>query len=1541
MTYTYSHRNRTHSFGPRRSRVCIRLDSLWIFLLCIASGWIPAEAATLRLSAAPGLEDSDVESALLVSDHLLAGTAHGVFAYDGVRWTSHTFADTVRWLEVVDNRVFAGGSRGVWEASINDLSFRLSPDSPPFQRCSLNESESGGALLAGTDQGLFAYDGTSWVQRLDGHRVQSLARHPQKGLLVGSWGDGLLVRAPSGEEEWLACPGAGVVDTLSGNYIHDIAVDSDGTVRLACSWGSLDPRHICYENVVTRGLVSRRDPHTYLRASLCTWSATGWKVTYLLQNFTLVPDPPLLTFGTKYLGTLRGSDRVQWVLGISVGRRLHPRGLVSFDLESREQNWFVGSPARPLYIFPLQTGGGTELVSVEAAPDHGTALGDQSDDRTRIRRVDGRGRHRVLKESDHMLSPADANSELLLRRTRERALVVEADVNAVDSAANALWEIAVPRQANNDSLVVTCVDSLQIPPASLRYFTPPDRFICVRVDRMYADFMMARNETTGERWDLVTDSLRATLEGIPFPAITPVLLPSGRMGALGIDRNAVYLVDRGEVRSWPHSIDVKGVVRWSWMNLLHQDMPQLLMRRREDRGDELWGFSTATPLGKQIFRDATWLELASDDLSSLRRLSRFSPEHVPTHLYLDLAPLFDDHYQLSGWISRWVHNDALPIYHSDGRLQRWLPLPPSLAKQDDLRWIGGAWPLGANGTPTPCLFPAKDYPWPIWRYDSTLDQWIGPYTLDVPFEDFGCNAITALAANTNWWGSEQGLRGMASSSDLNGGRIRGMRAEEDDVRDLVWGTNRVELIESASHSEFERASDLLHTGTELFVAAGSSLLRRMGESWEVLNESPSASLTRRRLLNVEGHLWFQDWSNLNGFVPPRPAGRSGTTPLSDYGVTMFEFGHRRVIGILRISDDNYLMATSWGLHVLRSDSTSANNYVRIPLLTARSAATALILNSEGSAIATLADGRVFRIDPETPTRVHESAWSRPPARAVQQLIEDGSTIWARTTHGIERWGSTDGEILRTWPLPDSLRTIDFCLAAQGGVWIGTNEGLWRVRPHEELALPARPPGLRRGEVSRVVEMDGSRLYTIVDQELWDLPIPRSQPSLRTVEMPTEVVLGLWDQGPVQSAGWAITQYNGQKPRVTRALFRADGATVVPIPDHGRGNHRWKVWAISARGERVGQALRIHRRVHGPSPLAAAAGILGPGFLVGLWALDLRRRARFALWMGASSIGVWLLLYEGLLFELPWGSAIALPAGIAGLGVVLRRRESARHIPVEVAVARLDELLRGFRHRGGGLNPIDELLIHVRNVTLLHETEENFEGTIAGICERVLDATEDLSTQGSHLIDDAQLEPTLLRRFFHRLEELRTLCLELSEDRWRLRDWMQRSDEHLACAELCTSFLQAVESLTHLLARHRYVVVERFFPEYCATLRRRSEVQCDFLNRSSLELLPAKQGEVAEFLDNLVGNSLKACTSPVLRLTVVDDSDGVRLLFEDNGPGVPGESLPRIFDRCYSGTGSSGFGLARCAELATGWGAILRYLPAPHLGGAGFEVKWKG
>ena len=114
------------------------------------------------------------------------------------------------------------------------------------------------------------------------------------------------------------------------------------------------------------------------------------------------------------------------------------------------------------------------------------------------------------------------------------------------------------------------------------------------------------------------------------------------------------------------------------------------------------------------------------------------------------------------------------------------------------------------------------------------------------------------------------------------------------------------------------------------------------------------------------------------------------------------------------------------------------------------------------------------------------------------------------------------------------------------------------------------------------------------------------------------------------------------------------------------------------------------------------------------------------------------------------------------------------------------------------------------------------------------------------------------------------------------------------------------------------------------------------------VLPRASGnalQIETILTNLLRNALEACRSRQgadcgCRIVIegFDAGEYVRIQVSDNGPGVPRESIPRLFHPLTSNKpGGSGMGLAISHALAKSLGGSLGYEPAPE-GGARFTLE---
>jgi signal transduction histidine kinase len=145
---------------------------------------------------------------------------------------------------------------------------------------------------------------------------------------------------------------------------------------------------------------------------------------------------------------------------------------------------------------------------------------------------------------------------------------------------------------------------------------------------------------------------------------------------------------------------------------------------------------------------------------------------------------------------------------------------------------------------------------------------------------------------------------------------------------------------------------------------------------------------------------------------------------------------------------------------------------------------------------------------------------------------------------------------------------------------------------------------------------------------------------------------------------------------------------------------------------------------------------------------------------------------------------------------------------------------------------------------------------------------------------------------------------------------------------------SVEDLFHRVAdRHHPVILEK-------------NIELAIRVDDDAEEVIGDAARLEQALQNLAANAIRHIPDGGrLTLNASRDGDRVRILVQDNGPGIPAEHLPHIFDRFYKADGSragttipsgSGLGLSIVQTIVRRHGGEVRASNAPE-GGAVFEM----
>ena len=301
------------------------------------------------------------------------------------------------------------------------------------------------------------------------------------------------------------------------------------------------------------------------------------------------------------------------------------------------------------------------------------------------------------------------------------------------------------------------------------------------------------------------------------------------------------------------------------------------------------------------------------------------------------------------------------------------------------------------------------------------------------------------------------------------------------------------------------------------------------------------------------------------------------------------------------------------------------------------------------------------------------------------------------------------------------------------------------------------------------------------------------------------------------------------------------------------------------------------------------------------------------------------LLEGLqsnLLRLSAGIAVATLC-ISGLLSLALTRKIARLL---TAIRKVREGAYSHRAEVRGRDEIAQLAQEFNSLTDRLQTTENARRRF------VSDASHELKTPlaAIRLLTDSilqteNIDPVTAREFVSDIGAEAERLSRITEDLLRLT----RLDSGVMETPTVVDVLPVMEQVLRMMG----LVAQ----EKGTELTYRAEGTCTVL---------ASRDEIHQVIYNLTDNAVKyAPPGSTVQLSLSRQGEQVVLTVEDNGPGIPAEDLPRLFERFYRvdkarsrAAGGTGLGLAIVSDTVAKRGGTVEAANRPG-GGAVFTVRW--
>lgn len=1480
-----------------------------------------AWSQTLTLDATSGLPDDDVLDATWQGDRLLAGTRSGLFANDGLTWTTLLDEGAIHWVDSLAGVVYAGGDRGLWRVDLDRQEVQPvagAPDSirsgmlapsgrsatapaptsasevDPSAATSAAEVDrrSGAAddLLIGTTHGLYRF-GTEgdWTAELDSVSVTDLAASHEGRVYVGTFGQGLYWSDPptgaSGEWNVVRNPWIGVSDSLPGDFVHDIEIDGTGIIHLATSAYDVDPRYRIHENARLMGLVNEHESHAYAGAAYARWNHERWQVRHLYQHYRRAAGHGDRESTLALEEDVDEDGRIEVVFLLTPGRNLAPRGVVCFDRDSGALEWshrLAGKPQRALLVSGPD---GPVTLLLTNGSDHGARFDGRRDDTSAVYSIDAQGRLQILRQWPGWTSaapwvlprpgpegPVPVGLYLLLSSLEPGG---EQQVWYLDFTTWR-WERA-PLQ-----------DSIRIAPHS-RALVDEAEHLALTLDDVPERILQLRDLATGR---VVRDwRLSELLPGQPgHDNVQYQLLRVGERWEILVCGEQQYcLIDAAEVRRGALPEPEPGVPR-SWLRGPEGEPPLVasypstgtfrVWRPKPGRVPPVRGVAPDyNPVAFALPDDLELPVLAADDFEllltyvpqqgnlSFSNVRMISPGEPGEGRILSVTP----------------GSDRIRVFDFEGRPRQTMALPEPLRTHPDLQWCSGrrAWVDGLDHDFY--LGPCHGMPYVFVRHDPFARSAVTVYDPQWPFLDRGCVAIFALDPSHDLLATDRGIKRARwnQSGDLDPWLlrrpVRGMQSADRTL--LAWGREGVAVLGQGARCVDPAVTDVLVDektvawvrGTEL----GLRLLDRDADPttrhWRLVPNRTDPGIDWQ-LHPSERGVWAwhippdRSTVSLRHFGADGEASRDLSEHLWHEGVT------RPLSAAFALEDARWLLFADQGL--LLADLAESERL--FPIQDGRWSFRAAIETPEGwlgvghrgelVEVRRSEDGFEAREQRRLPLAASDE---------VRQLLETGDG----------RFLITDSQVFHlpsdtVWEAPGGASLVSAAARHGGGLWLGTSEGLARLSLSSPELIELPVPGLPAAPVRRILDEDGptgqSLAMVVSGHGLFrcELAAPTR---LRVHATSDSVSVAFWP-GAFSTPAAVEWRWQGED-RWQRAATAGDVAGrasfALDTPPQGRRQLELRAFDVFGREIAPPAAPSFVWRVSSPAVQGLLLLALAALAFVTRWRPHLPelrgRRFRTAGWVGRIDALPWsvpflvlgsallLLAHFAWLIEVPWIASAAVGVAVVGMDAVSLRRQARRRRAPEVARAELLERLSQFHHRGGRIGPIDELLLTLQNLGALSDGGHDPVRVVRDLCAQLLDATEPLRQDLVPLATDTGVDRWLVDRIESPLHFLRERALDaIAAPRESWPEILEaRSKQSMVDAG--HSFLGGIRTLHRSLLDEEGSDATQVVRDCVDRYRRQADEGIEI--EASLPDGPLRtsipQHELEELLDNLVRNAFTA------------------------------------------------------------------------------------